>query len=106
MTSRYIKYVLVNTSKSNVQFHKWCKSVQLSAHTWALYENEFIHLNRKHIHSINVQDICDPDMVLINVVAQCPGSTHDSFILEHSRAGSRLQVGAVCDGWLLGKVIM
>lgn len=65
-------------------------------------ENEFAFVNRKHFHSLNVQVICDADMVLTNVVARWPGSTHDSFILRHSSVGRRLDAGAVRDGWLLG----
>lgn len=64
--------------------------------------NENTFINRKHFHSINVQIICDADMLLTNVVARWPGSTHDSFILRHSSVGRRLEAGAIRDGWLLG----
>ncbi|XP_059384683.1 putative nuclease HARBI1 [Carassius carassius] len=64
--------------------------------------NENAFINRKHFHSINVQIICDADMLLTNVVARWPGSTHDSFILRHSSVGRRLEAGAIRDGWLLG----
>lgn len=50
----------------------------------------------------DVQIVCDADMVLANVVARWPGSTHDSFILRNSSVGRRLEAGAVRDGWLLG----
>ena len=36
--------------------------------------------NRKGVFSINVQAICDHDLILTNVVARWPGSTHDSRI--------------------------
>uniref|UniRef100_A0A3P9IK64 DDE Tnp4 domain-containing protein n=1 Tax=Oryzias latipes TaxID=8090 RepID=A0A3P9IK64_ORYLA len=62
--------------------------------------NENAFINRKHFHSINVQIICDADMLLTNVVARWP--THDSFILRHSSVGRRLEAGAIRDGWLLG----
>jgi hypothetical protein len=70
----------------------------------APHENEFIFVNRKHVHSINVQVICEANMILTNVVARWPGSTHDSFIVMHSSVGNRLEAGAVRDGWLLGKL--
>ena len=62
-------------------------------------ENEVAFVNRKHF---NVQVICDADMLLRNVVAPWPGSTHDSCILRHSSVGRRLDAGSVHDGWLLG----
>ena len=65
-------------------------------------ENEFAFINRKHFHSLNVQLICDSDMLLTNIVTRWPGSTNDSFILRHSSVGRRLEDGAVRDGWLLG----
>ncbi|KAF1376263.1 hypothetical protein PFLUV_G00209030 [Perca fluviatilis] len=68
----------------------------------APYENEFVYVNRKHVHSINVQIICDSKMTLTNIVARLPGSTHNSFILTNSSVGNKLQAGAGRDGWLLG----
>ncbi len=65
--------------------------------------NEFVYVNRKNVHTINTQIICDADMLITNVVARWPGSTHDSFILTHSSVGARLEAGAARDGWLLGE---
>ena len=53
-----------------------------------------------HFHSLNVQVICDADMLLTNVVARWPGSTHDSFILRHSSVGRRLDAGAMVGFWV------
>ena len=63
-----------------------------------------MYVNRKHVHIINIQIICDANLVLTNVVARWPVSTHDSFILAHRSVGRRLKAGAVRDGWLLGKL--
>ncbi|XP_073714854.1 uncharacterized protein [Misgurnus anguillicaudatus] len=63
----------------------------------APYVDEFIYVNRKHVHSINVQ-------IIYNVAARWPGSTHDSLILVHSSVGNGLGAGAVRDGWLLADV--
>lgn len=63
----------------------------------------FAYMNRKNFHSVNVQLICDARCVLLNVVARWPGGTHDSFILRNSSVGTRLEDGAVRDGWLIGK---
>ncbi|XP_062342185.1 putative nuclease HARBI1 [Osmerus eperlanus] len=64
--------------------------------------NEFNYVNRKGFHSINVQIISDAQKNLLNVVARWPGGTHDSFILQNSNVGLRLEEGAVQDGWLIG----
>lgn len=68
------------------------------------YENKLVYVNRKNVHSINVQVICDSKMTLTNIVARWPGSTHDSFILTNSSVGNKLQAGAGRDGWLLGEL--
>ncbi|XP_059202297.1 putative nuclease HARBI1 [Centropristis striata] len=62
----------------------------------------FAYINRKNFHSVNVQLICDAKCVLINVVARWPGGTHDAFILRNCAVGTRLEDGAVRDGWLIG----
>ncbi|CAI6369630.1 unnamed protein product [Macrosiphum euphorbiae] len=41
---------------------------------------EYIYINRKGYHSINVQLICDAKLRILNVNALFPGSTNDSFI--------------------------
>ncbi|XP_059191015.1 putative nuclease HARBI1 [Centropristis striata] len=62
----------------------------------------FAYINRKNFHSVNVQLICDAKCVLLNVVARWPGGTHDAFILRNCAVGTRLEDGAVRDGWLIG----
>ena len=63
------------------------------------YEDQFV--NRKNYHSINVQLICDPDCKITNVVAQWPGSTHDSRMLSESNIGRSFEAGTQW-GMLLG----
>ena len=67
--------------------------------------DEYVYVNRKNVHSINTQIICDADMLITSVVARWPGSTHDSFILANSRVGARLEAGAARGGWLVGECI-
>lgn len=69
-------------------------------------ENEFGYVNRKHVNSINVQVVCDSNMVLTNVLAQWPGSTQHSFLLMHGSGGKRVQAAAVGDGGRLGKLLI
>ena len=45
-------------------------------------EEEAAYVNRLSYHSINVQAVCDQNSVFINVVANKPGSFHDSTILR------------------------
>ena len=63
--------------------------------------DEYIYVNRKKKHSINVQLICDASFHIINVVARWPGSTHDSRILQSSRIGQLFEDGQL-QGILLG----
>lgn len=65
--------------------------------------NEFNYVHRKGFHSVNVQIICDANLLLFNIVVRWPGGTHDSFVLQKSSVGVRLQEGAVEDGWLIGE---
>lgn len=46
---------------------------------------EHAFVNRKGFHSINVQIACDARMVITNINARYPGSTHDSFIFLGSQ---------------------
>ncbi|XP_008178491.1 putative nuclease HARBI1 [Acyrthosiphon pisum] len=45
---------------------------------------EHIYVNRKGYHSINTQLVCDSDTRILNVNANYPGSTHDSYIWRQS----------------------
>ena len=62
-------------------------------------------LNRKGYYSKNVQLICDTNLLILNVNANFPGSTHDSFIWRQSAINTHLQ-NAFENGqrntWLLG----
>jgi hypothetical protein len=64
---------------------------------------EDAYVNRKGVHTVNIQAVCDANMRLLNVVAKWPGSTHDSFIWRTSSLRSLFEGGQVQGGWLLGK---
>lgn len=46
--------------------------------------DEHNFLNRKGYHSLNVQCICDPNMMILNLNTNYGGATHDSFIWRQS----------------------
>lgn len=52
---------------------------------------EYAYVNRKGFHSINTQIVCDANMLITNVNARFPGSTHDSFIFGGSIINTRLE---------------
>lgn len=64
-------------------------------------DQEPVYVNRKGYHSINVQGVCDHRGWLLNVVADWPGSVHDSTILKRSKTGIEFDNGER-DGILLG----
>ena len=84
MGSRYIKfpYTVQEQAEIKMQFAAMsdfpnvigaidCTHIAIRAP----YVNEYAYVNRKHVHSINVQVICDSKMVLSNIMARWPGST-------------------------------
>jgi len=65
-------------------------------------DTQQLYVSRKGGHSINIQVVCDSNMMFLNVVAKWPGATHDSFIWKNS--GIRQQfLNNRPTGHLLGK---
>ncbi|XP_042909899.1 putative nuclease HARBI1 [Parasteatoda tepidariorum] len=60
------------------------------------------YVNRKNIHSLNVQLVVDMQQKILNIVARFPGSTHDSYIWKSSELRKWLQLSKLKDTWLLG----
>jgi len=65
--------------------------------------SEDAYVNRKGVHTINVQAVCDMDMMFLDVCVKWPGSTHDAFIWRNSSLHSVFEQGYMPDGWLVGK---
>ncbi|KAJ8912701.1 hypothetical protein NQ315_012255 [Exocentrus adspersus] len=69
-------------------------------------EEEHNFLNRKGYHSLNVQIICDARMKILNINANFPGASHDSFIWRQSQVRDFLlqqyHNGEMRGTWLLG----
>ncbi len=63
------------------------------------HEPDFI--NRKGVPSINVQAVCNAKGKFLNLVADWPGSAHDSRILNESQLAQDFEAGNY-DGLLLG----
>ncbi|XP_060720063.1 LOW QUALITY PROTEIN: putative nuclease HARBI1 [Tachysurus vachellii] len=62
--------------------------------------NEGDYVNRKSIHSINVQVICESIQITTNVEAKWPGSVHDARIFRESSLCQTFQQGMFLQ-WLL-----
>ena len=67
-------------------------------------ENEEAFVNRKGVHTINVQAVCDAKMKILDVVSKWLGSSHDAFIWRNSSLHTLCENGYNRDGWLLGTV--
>ena len=67
--------------------------------------NEEIYVGRKGFHSINVQVVCDHNLMLTDVVVKWPGSTHDTAIYNLSGVKDLVDEylnSSGCNGWLIG----
>ncbi len=114
VTQRYIRFPYTAVEQANIKaqfavtsgFPNVIGAVDCTHITIrAPHMDEFAFVSGKHFHSINVQIICGSNLILINVVAQWPGSAHEpSFVLRHSSVRSSLEAGAAHDGWLVGKI--
>ncbi|KAF9806442.1 hypothetical protein SFRURICE_001237 [Spodoptera frugiperda] len=77
--------------------------VQLMVHT-----SEYNHhvgeefRNRKGYFSLNVQAVCNANLLFMNVVARWPGSAHDATIFNASELRAQCESGLFGNGWLLG----
>ncbi|XP_052233277.1 putative nuclease HARBI1 [Dreissena polymorpha] len=63
-------------------------------------EAEEVYVCRKGYHAINVQAVVDHEMRFTDVVAQWPGSVHDSTIMENCALKQWLTT--TNNNWLLG----
>lgn len=61
-----------------------------------------VYRNRKGYFSINVQTVCDSNMLIRDIVARWPGSVHDSTIFNNSRLRADFETGRINEGILLG----
>lgn len=58
--------------------------------------------NRKGYFSINVQTVCDSNLLIRNIVARWPGSVHDSYIFDNCELRMEFETGRIRNSHLLG----
>lgn len=90
LTPRYIRFphTLIEREQTKTRFFNQyhlpgCLGIIDGTHialSAVKHEVEHAYVNRKGFHSINVQIVCDDRMLITNVNARFPGSTHDSYI--------------------------
>ena len=76
-----------------------CTHVRISKPSSDMYPDEYV--NRKNFHSVNVQCVCDASYKFLSVVAEWPGSVHDSRIFRNSDVFTYLS-NHHGDGYLVG----
>ena len=64
-------------------------------------DNDRLYINRHGYPSINVQAVCNADLMFTNIVAKYPGSVHDSFIFCNSGIFELFESKEI-SGYLLG----
>jgi len=74
--------------------HIWIKSPPLVL--------EQAYVCRKGGHTINVQIVCNADMLITYIVAKWPGSIHDSFVWSQCGLREKLLKDGK-NGWLIGE---
>ncbi|XP_033995006.1 putative nuclease HARBI1 [Trematomus bernacchii] len=75
-----------------------CTHIPISA---CLGDNEGDYVNRKSLHSLNIQVTCDHRCIITSLEAKWPGSVHDSRIFSESSLCHKLEQG-LFSGVLLG----
>lgn len=65
-------------------------------------DNAELFRNRKSYFSLNVQTICDHNLLIRDIVARWPGSVHDSTIFQNSACRAKFEAGEIPHGYLLG----
>ncbi|XP_056375375.1 putative nuclease HARBI1 [Hyla sarda] len=65
-------------------------------------DSEHVYRNRKMYRSINVQVLVGPNLQILDIVPNYPGSCHDSFILQGTELFRRFQRGDYGDSLILG----
>lgn len=71
-------------------------------------EIERAFVNRKGLHSLNVQIVCDSEMMITNLNARYPGSFHDAFVYNNSQIyvflENQFQLRPNEWNWLIGEI--
>ena len=64
--------------------------------------NEMAYINRKGVHAINCQIVCNSEMKIFSFDSSWPGSNHDAHVLRQSEVYEKFSNGEMPNSWLLG----
>lgn len=63
--------------------------------------HEYLFVNRKNFHSINVMAVFNSNLKFLNLVAKWPGSSHDAFVFSNSVLCQMFENGNINRGCLV-----
>ncbi|XP_070070159.1 putative nuclease HARBI1 [Drosophila takahashii] len=99
LSKEYINMELMGKEDTTMDFYNIAKFLRIQSPGG---DNAELFRKRKGYFSLNVQAVCNAMLLLTNLVARWPGSSHDSTIFNNSRLKYCLDNGEFKNHYILG----